>query len=83
MGLVSGSGSFDVFAVLGRSVEHAADPHGKPFTIIKLGQEIHPRVGPALSRMDSSTPRCPPRGDGAYPHGTPKFIGGWYYLCAD
>src|SRR6202047_3823286 len=44
-GLVSGSGMCGVFDVLGRSVEHAADRHGKPFTIIGLVQEI-PRVEP-------------------------------------
>jgi hypothetical protein len=47
-GLVSGSGSVGIFAVLGRSVEHAADRHGKPFTIIELAQEIHPRVVPTV-----------------------------------
>jgi hypothetical protein len=47
-GLVSGSVSLGIFAVLARSVEHAADRHGKPFTIIELAQEIHPRVEPAV-----------------------------------
>jgi len=46
--IVSGSGSLGVFAVLGRSVEHAADRHGKPFTITGLARKLHPRVEPIV-----------------------------------
>jgi hypothetical protein len=38
-----------MFDGLGRSVEHAADRDGKPFTIIGLAQELHPRVESAVN----------------------------------